>query len=104
MFGTQLNITFTEGWGQGLSRLGGGLTVGVSLRGHPSARTRSAPDQKRVPTEGHPYRIRATPPLEEGRGTQKTGLELRFCELGGKFHYVGNGSLAGISLTDISSR
>jgi hypothetical protein len=26
--------------------------------GTPSARNRSAPDQKGVPTEGHPYRIR----------------------------------------------
>ena len=31
------------------------------------------------------------------------GLKLRFCELGGKFPYVVNGSLAGISLTDVSS-
>ncbi len=40
-------------------------SVGVSLRGHPSSRNRSAPDQKGVPTEGHPYRIRPLPTSAE---------------------------------------
>ncbi len=72
MFSAQLNITFTEGWGQGLSRLGGGPnSVGVSLRGHPFDLELSEFEQKGCPRRDTPTELGPRPRLrkEEALGT-----------------------------------